>query len=188
MIRNNTKNFLIILIVVFITVFFVSKDKIFENFLYKNYIQSSAKEFNVDPVLILSVIKEESRFKNTAISNVGAIGLMQLMPKTSKEIAQRLKVKNFSLEMLKNPEINIRFGAYYLQKLIAKYDGNLILALAAYNAGIGIVDGWIEGENENAIKDFELENIRYKSTKIFARKVLRNYKFLKKLNKFLGIV
>jgi soluble lytic murein transglycosylase len=159
---------------------FLIKDKIF----YKTYIQNSALEYRLDPLLIFSVITEESRFNNKAVSNVGAVGLMQLMPKTSREIAKILKVKNFSVQMLTIPEVNIRFGSYYLKQLIGRYDGNLILALSAYNAGIGIADGWIYSKaghkNTDSIKNFELNDIQYKSTKIFVRKVLRDYRILKK--------
>lgn len=198
MIRNKIKFFLVGFLA-FLLIFLALETKIFDRALnhfldrifYKNIIQYSAAEFKVDPILIFSVITEESKFNNKAISGVGALGLMQLMPRTSREIAGILEVKHFSVDMLDSPPINIRFGSYYLQKLIARYDGNLVLAISAYNAGIRIVDSWIYMKNgainQKAIKDFEIKDIQYKSTRIFVKKVFRNYKILKRINGVLKI-
>nr|WP_318383137.1 lytic transglycosylase domain-containing protein [uncultured Enterobacter sp.] len=101
-----------------------------------DYINQSAKKYNVDARLIYSVISVESRFDANAVSPRGAVGLMQLMPATAKELAKR---DGWYLQdqHLLDPEINISLGARYLSELSAKFDNDIELTLAAYNSGIG---------------------------------------------------
>jgi soluble lytic murein transglycosylase len=100
-----------------------------------------AKRHNLDPALLAAVIYQESRFRSGAKSSSGAIGLMQLTPETARGIAIRTHGSAFHTQDLYNPEINIRYGAWYLDNLFKKY-GNERLVLAAYNAGQGNVDKW----------------------------------------------
>jgi soluble lytic murein transglycosylase len=88
------------------------------------------------------VIETESKFNPEARSNAGAVGLMQLTPATAKGIAQYTGGSRFRLSDLTNPDINIRYGAWYLGHLLDRYHGDERLALAAYNAGEERVDGW----------------------------------------------
>jgi len=88
------------------------------------------------------VIETESKFNATARSNAGAVGLMQLTPTTAKGIAQYTGGSRFRVSDLTNPEINVRYGAWYLRHLLDRYHGNERLALAAYNAGEQNVDRW----------------------------------------------
>jgi len=101
----------------------------------------AAKEFNLDPKLLLALIDIESDFRPSAVSPVGAIGLTQIMPATGKEIAKKLGVKNYKTSMLYDPKINIRFGAEYISRLLSPvyFDGNIETALTAYNRGPGNV-------------------------------------------------
>jgi soluble lytic murein transglycosylase len=88
------------------------------------------------------VIEQESKFDATARSSAGAVGLMQLQPATAKGIAVRTGGSAFTLSDLDDPEINVRYGAWYLHHLLQKYGGVERLALAAYNAGQQNVDRW----------------------------------------------
>jgi soluble lytic murein transglycosylase len=108
---------------------------------YSEYVRVHAREHSLDPALVAAVIYQESKFRSSAKSSSGAIGLMQLTPKTARGIAIRTHGDAFRTEDLYNPEINIRYGAWYLDNLFRKY-GSERLVLAAYNAGQGNVDRW----------------------------------------------
>jgi soluble lytic murein transglycosylase len=108
---------------------------------YAEYVRVHAKRHQLDPALLAAVIYQESRWRAGAKSSSGAIGLMQLTPETARGIAIRTHGSAFHTQDLYNPEINIRYGAWYLDNLFKKY-GNERLVLAAYNAGQGNVDKW----------------------------------------------
>jgi soluble lytic murein transglycosylase len=108
---------------------------------YSEYIRVHAKEHKLDPALMAAVIYQESKFRPTVESSSGAIGLMQLTPSTARGIAVRTGGSAFRTSDLYSPEINIRYGAWYLDNLFAKYHDER-LVLAAYNAGQGNVDKW----------------------------------------------
>lgn len=107
---------------------------------------------------------------------------MQLMESTALEEAEEVNEQISVIERLYNPEINIKIGTKYYAKLIRKYDGNTLLALAAYNAGIGNVDNWIK---QGIIKEdgSDIENIPFKETNNYVRKIIRDYKIYQKLYK-----
>lgn len=109
---------------------------------YSQYVRVHAKENHLDPALLAAVIYQESKFRTSAKSSSGAIGLMQLTPSTARGIAIRTGGSKFHTEDLYDAEINIRYGAWYLDNLFAKYHDER-LVLAAYNAGQGNVDRWI---------------------------------------------
>ncbi|HEY7396902.1 MAG TPA: lytic transglycosylase domain-containing protein [Gaiellaceae bacterium] len=108
---------------------------------YSQFVRVHADEHGLDPALVAAVIYQESKFRSSVVSSSGAIGLMQLTPATARGIAIRTGGSKFSTQDLYNPEINIRYGAWYLDNLFKKY-GNEELVLAAYNAGQGNVDRW----------------------------------------------
>ena len=108
---------------------------------YSQYVKVHARENHLDPALLAAVIYQESKFDAGAESKSGAIGLMQLTPTTAHGIAIRTGGTRFHTSDLLDPELNIRYGAWYLADLMHKY-GNEGLALAAYNAGQGNVDKW----------------------------------------------
>jgi len=108
---------------------------------YSEYVRVHAREHGLDPALLAAVIYQESKFQADAQSSSGAIGLMQLTPSTAHGIAVRTGGHKFKTSDLYDPEINIRYGAWYLHNLFAKYHTER-LVLAAYNAGQGNVDRW----------------------------------------------
>jgi soluble lytic murein transglycosylase len=113
---------------------------------YASIVRGHARNYDLNPALLAAVIEQESKFRADAKSSAGAIGLMQLQPATAKGIALRTGGTRFVLSDLYNPEINVRYGAWYLHHLLLKY-GDERLALAAYNAGQENVDRWrAEGE------------------------------------------
>ena len=108
---------------------------------YEHIIRAHSRNYRLDPELVAAVIYQESKFKPRARSSSGALGLMQLRPETAHGIAARTGGAAFRTEDLLDPEINIRYGSWYLRHLLDKYDDET-LALAAYNAGQGNVDSW----------------------------------------------
>jgi soluble lytic murein transglycosylase len=108
---------------------------------YSQFVRVHADEHGLDPALVAAVIYQESKFRASVVSSSGAIGLMQLTPATARGIAIRTGGSKFRTQDLYNPEINIRYGAWYLDNLFKKY-GDEELVLAAYNAGQGNVDRW----------------------------------------------
>ncbi|MGN1095527.1 MAG: lytic transglycosylase domain-containing protein, partial [Eubacteriales bacterium] len=113
---------------------------------YAKYVQSAAREFDIDENLIYAIIKAESKFDERALSSAGAMGLMQIMPETyEKDIKEKLGIESGADEALFDPEINIRCGAYYFSRWL-DYFGDIETALAAYNAGFGNVRKWLSDE------------------------------------------
>ncbi|MCC6223305.1 MAG: lytic transglycosylase domain-containing protein [Thermoleophilia bacterium] len=110
---------------------------------YEHIIRGHAENYDLDPALIAAVIYRESKFDPEAVSESGAIGLMQLLPDTAEGIAEYTGGSRFRVEDLEDPELNVRYGSFYLRRLLEKYDGDVSLALAAYHAGQGNVDGWL---------------------------------------------
>ena len=109
---------------------------------YAEIVRGHAANYRLDPALLAAVIEQESKFNADARSSTGAIGLMQLQPATAEGIALRTGGSKFVLSDLYNPEINVRYGAWYLRHLLDKYR-NERTALAAYNAGQENVDRWL---------------------------------------------
>src|SRR6187397_2737878 len=108
---------------------------------YQQIVRGHARNYHLDPALVAAVIYQESKFRADAKSSSGAIGLMQLRPETAEGIAIRTGGTHFQVSDLYNPEINVRYGSWYLRHLLDKY-GDERDALAAYNAGQRNVDEW----------------------------------------------
>jgi soluble lytic murein transglycosylase len=109
---------------------------------YQAIVRGHADNYKIQPALLAAVIEQESKFRSDARSSAGAIGLMQLQPATAKGIALRTGGHKFVVSDLYDPEINVRYGAWYLRHLLDKY-GDEETALAAYNAGQANVNEWI---------------------------------------------
>lgn len=108
---------------------------------YEPIVRGHARNYELDPALVAAVIYQESKFRADARSSSGAVGLMQLRPETAQGIAVRTGGSRFRVDDLYNPELNVRYGCWYLRHLLRKY-GDQTLALAAYNAGQANVDEW----------------------------------------------
>ena len=108
---------------------------------YEQIVRGHERNYQLDPALVAAVIYQESKFRANAKSEAGAIGLMQLQPETAKGIAVRTGGSRFQTSDLYNPEINVRYGSWYLRHLLDKYEDEKT-ALAAYNAGHRNVDEW----------------------------------------------
>ena len=131
----------------FLSISFVVFDAYYFPVEYKEEILDYSSEYNLEPSLVFALIKTESSFNPNAKSKSGAIGLMQLMPKTAKWVAEKLNMADFETDLLYSPQINIRLGCYYLRYLLNK-SGVLETALACYNAGEGIMASHINEHNE----------------------------------------
>ncbi len=149
---------------------------------YSEYVYKYAEEYSVDPILVFAIIKAESNFNPNVVSSSNAIGLMQLMDTTAEEIARKLSINFMNGTSLYNPELNIQLGTKYFSNLMKEYDNNYLLALTAYNAGIGNVKKWIE---QGIIQPdgSDIENIPFKETNNYVRKIVRDYNIYKELYK-----
>lgn len=185
---KNKKLFIfIIVILIFIILFFIFKDKILKIIYPKDYeeiVKVYSEQYNVDENLIFAVIKAESNFDEKAISHKSAIGLMQIMEDTAEDIAIKYNI-DIDFENVKESVAkvnnNINIGTKYLSVLLEQYK-NVEVAVAAYNAGIGTVDNWID---KGIIKSdgSDIENIPYKETNNYVRKILRNYEIYQTIYK-----
>ena len=187
--KKFTKIFILLVIIIIIiaiilkifNVYDLIKKQIYKQD-YSEYVNKYAEINEIDPMWIYSIIKVESNFNKDATSNSGAKGLMQIMESTAKDMAKNLNLENFTGEMLYNPEINIMLGTKYFKELLNKYNQNYYLAIAAYNAGHGNVDKWI---SQDTLKEdgTDAENIPFKETNMYVRKVMRDWKIYKSILK-----
>lgn len=139
---------------------------------YKDQVIKAARQTSVNPLLIYAVTRQESAFVHDAKSPAGAVGLMQLLPATAKQTAQKSGL-SFSPADLITPEKNIALGSRYLNHLLDVFDGNRILAAAAYNAGPGRVKKWLNKDrNAQLPYDVWIETIPYKETRGYVQNVL----------------
>lgn len=114
---------------------------------YEAEISAMAGTYSLPPALVAAIVNTESGFDRMAVSSVGAMGLMQIMPPTGEWIYKKLnRSEPFSEEMLYNPEINLTLGCWYLSFLLNRYDGDVVCAVSAYHAGQGNVDSWLREE------------------------------------------
>jgi soluble lytic murein transglycosylase len=129
---------------------------------YEHIVTGHARNYELDAALLAAVIYRESKFEADAESSSGAIGLMQLLPDTARGIALNTGGSRFQVQDLYDPEINVRYGSFYLRRLLRKYNNDVELALAAYNAGQANVDEWLAAGDE----------IRFPETREYVDEVL----------------
>ncbi len=138
--------------------------------LHKKLVFRLARKYQLDPSLILGVIRRESAFNIDAHSHKGAMGLMQLMPATARSIARLFRLKLSGKSELYQPRTNIRFGVRHLARLADRYGYHIPLMLAAYNAGGYRVKKWLPKNNVSA--DIWIESIPYRETRAYIRNIL----------------
>ena len=147
---------------------------------YEDIVNSVAKEYNVDPYLIYAIIKKESNFNKNAISRSNAKGLMQLMNSTANEVVQSINTIPNNGYDIYDEYNNICIGTKYLSDLIKIYNGNIYLAVSAYNAGLGNINNWIKEDSnyyDNVNKVIEI--LSFNETKTYLIDVIRYYNMYK---------
>ncbi len=171
------KLFIIIFLVELVYLYFIPKK-------YDDIIDKYSTEYNVDRSLVKAVIFKESRFKETAVSSKGAIGLMQLMPSTALWLMNKLKIEDYKIESADN---NIRLGTYYLSYLMNLMDSDEEHALLAYNAGPENAKRWV---NSEGYSKEDMDNyVDFNETRKYVReiKLTKNIiSFMDKYGIFLG--
>ncbi len=138
---------------------------------YKGQVLKNADAQKLNPAVIYGLIRRESAFNQRAMSPVGARGLMQIMPRTGRQIAKELKDKWKNKSKLFNPETNVKYGAYYYKQLLNQFNGHYALAAAAYNAGPHRVKRWLP-DNKTLAADVWVETIPFKETRAYVSAVL----------------
>lgn len=187
--KKNKKKAAIITTVLFlifaVVIYFIMGDYIERNIYVLNHqdlIEKTSDEYSLDPFLVCAVIYTESKFDDKAASGAGAVGLMQIMPSTGEWIAGKLKIKDYTDDYLLDPNINIQMGCWYLNYLSNKFDGDINLVLAAYNAGPQTISKWLA--NKEVSSDGKtLTNIPYKETDNYVKRVNSAYEKYKSLYK-----
>jgi soluble lytic murein transglycosylase len=146
---------------------------------YWSLVSGKAKKYRLDPLLALAVIREESRFRPSAVSRSGARGLMQIMPKTGRGLAKSLKLKPYRTARLFEPSVNVELGSCFLADLIKESRGNIYLALAGYNGGPNRVKRylkeWYDGDYDKLDVDEFIETIPIRETRLYVQKVMASY-------------
>ncbi len=146
---------------------------------YIDVIEPAARERAIDPLLMLSLIRQESLFNTYATAGAGEKGLMQVIPSTAQYIAEQLEWRNYQHSDLFRPYAGVAFGAYYIDEQLQRFDQNAIVALAAYNAGPGRAYDW------NALSggdpDLFMTTITIDSTRHYVQFIYRNYNVYREL-------
>ncbi|MDG5815278.1 transglycosylase SLT domain-containing protein [Chitinispirillales bacterium ANBcel5] len=140
---------------------------------FSDRIVEYSEYFDVDPLLVSAVMRQESIFDYQIVSPAGAIGLMQIMPATGELIAGNLE-EEFEVDYLYNPDLNIRFGTYYIRKRLNDFDNSIPLMLASYNAGPNNARRW-KNRSGDSEYDLFIEDIGFTETRNYIKKVLGNY-------------
>ncbi len=159
-------------------------DRKFWEYLYplgwEQSLRSRATKHGLDPYLVAALIRQESEFNPSARSRSGALGLMQVMPKTGEWLFGRLGIPNYSNRKLTQPDISLRLGTFHLKNVIARFKGNLEFALAGYNAGEHRVDTWRPLGNFDEPGEF-VETIPFSETRGYVQAVIRNQDMYRRL-------
>ena len=146
---------------------------------YWDIVEKLSKKYHVDPLLILAIVREESRFDSEARSSAGALGLMQLMPKTAYRFDKKIKLGIRSSHDILNVKHNLNLGIFYISSLIREF-GSYAPAIASYNAGEDTVKKWLQNEKYKAADEF-IEDIPYRETRRYVKRVLTTFSEYKRI-------
>lgn len=152
---------------------------------YEDAIRERALEYEIDPLLVLAMIREESRFNSWNESVAGARGLMQIIFSTGEWIAQKLNLEDFNDDMLFISEINIDLGSWYINYLKERFFNDPILIISGYNAGPGTTSKWLKQYDRSDLDNF-VENVPYSETREHIKKVIKSYQMYKRLAQVLS--
>lgn len=172
------KRIVMFLVIAILTSYSILNIPMLEKVIYpypnRAIIENYAHKYGVDPLFVISVIREESKFISQSESNKGAKGLMQLMPSTAQSISESLGDKTYSEGDLLNPEKNIQYGTWYLASLQKVFANNTTLVTAAYNGGRGHVQEWIKTGQIDP-ENIRQQDIPFKETRDYVGRVLKSY-------------
>lgn len=172
---------ILILIIISLFVYQLNRKTILKFFYpikFQDYVYKYSDEYKIDPILVFAIIRAESNNDQFAVSQKGAKGLMQITDRTGMWAAESIGIENYSTANLFLPDVNIRIGCWYINRLRNEFDGNMFLAITAYNSGSGRVNEWLRDKKmEPSIKSVDM--IPYTETKEYVKKVFKEYKILK---------
>lgn len=140
---------------------------------YSSYVEKASKDFKIPTELIWGIMKAESQYRRDAISPVGALGLMQVMPYTGRRVASLMSESNFNPSKLLEPPTAVRVGSRYLQRLMQRFDQTIPFVAAAYNAGPHRVHTWLAYFGTLEMDEF-IEHIPFLETRNYVKKVVSN--------------
>lgn len=144
---------------------------------FSKQIQKESLTQKIDPLIVYSLIRQESAFRTEALSSSNAMGLMQIIPPTGQELAQDLKMKNYETLHLYQPDLNIKMGTLYIARLIRSFGGNVAYALAGYNAGPTKVRRWMNFRPQLFDKEDDeiwIDELPWEETSFYVKAILRN--------------
>ena len=147
---------------------------------YLNLIEEMGEEYNIKPAFLLAIVLNESSFRTTAQSNVGARGLMQVMEDTGEWVALKLGVNDYNYDRLFEEELNLRFGTWYMRYLADRFRGDPILVACAYHAGPGSTEKWLNQYSEDGLV-LDIEMLQDGPTKSYAKRIFRDYAIYEQL-------
>ncbi|UNC91600.1 lytic transglycosylase domain-containing protein [Candidatus Contubernalis alkaliaceticus] len=173
--------FRVLLVLVLIMVFYSNCfQRLINPIQFKETIDYYSEIHQVDPLLVSAVIRVESRFNQKAVSQKGAMGLMQIMPTTGEWAAEQIGISDFESSMLLDPQFNIRLGTWYIANLQKEFQDKNPLVIAAYNGGRGNVNKWLEQKIWDGQEE-TIYDIPYPETREYVKKVLFNYRKYQKI-------
>lgn len=141
---------------------------------YREQIVREAQQYGLRPAFVAAIILNESSYDPSAVSSVGARGLMQLLPDTGRWVAGKLGIRDYTDDLLFDAETNLRLGVWYLDFLSDRYGGDPVLVACAYHAGHGNVDTWLIRYSRDG-RTLSLDEIPMENTRSYARKVVDSY-------------